>query len=208
MSNIKVGDKVRFLNSTGGGVVRSFKGKDQVLVEDEDGFEVPALIRECVVVGDSEMQVHSSRRSPLPSITQSPAPQPKKPAPQPEMEKVTETVEGERLNIYLAYLPIEPAKVMQGSGYETYFINDSNYYLFFNYMNRQNNSWISRYNGIVEPNTQIFLEEFGKEELNDLERICVQLIAFKKDKPYSLKNAISVELHLCLLYTSPSPRDA
>ena len=75
-------------------------------------------------------------------------------------------------------------------------INDSNYYLFFNYMNRQNNSWISRYNGIVEPNTQIFLEEFGKEELNDLERICVQLIAFKKDKPYSLKNAISVELHL------------
>ena len=196
MSNIKVGDKVRFLNSTGGGVVRSFKGKDQVLVEDEDGFEVPALIRECVVVGDSEMQVHSSRRSPLPSMTQDPAPQPKKPAPQPEMEKVTETVEGERLNIYLAYLPIEPAKVMQGSGYETYFINDSNYYLFFNYMNRQNNSWISRYNGIVEPNTQIFLEEFGKEELNDLERICVQLIAFKKDKPYSLKNAISVELHL------------
>ena len=153
MSNIKVGDKVRFLNSTGGGVVRSFKGKDQVLVEDEDGFEVPVLIRECVVVGDSEMQVHSSRRSPLPSV-------------------------------------------IQGNGYETYFINDSNYYLFFNYMNRQNNSWISRYNGIVEPNTQIFLEEFGKEELNDLERICVQLIAFKKDKPYSLKNAISVELHL------------
>lgn len=79
MSNIKVGDKVRFLNSTGGGVVRSFKGKDQVLVEDEDGFEVPALIRECVVVGDSEMQVHSSRRSPLPSVTQAAVPQPKKP---------------------------------------------------------------------------------------------------------------------------------
>ena len=76
MSNIKVGDKVRFLNSTGGGVVRSFKGKDQVLVEDEDGFEVPALIRECVVVGDSEMQVHSSRRSPLPSVTQAAVLQP------------------------------------------------------------------------------------------------------------------------------------
>ena len=109
MSNIKVGDKVRFLNSTGGGVVRSFKGKDQVLVEDEDGFEVPALIRECVVVGDSEMQVHSSRRSPLPSVTQAAVLQPKKPEPQPEVEKVTETIEGERLNIYLAYLPIEPA---------------------------------------------------------------------------------------------------
>ena len=63
-------------------------------------------------------------------------------------------------------------------------------------MNRQNNSWISRYNGLIEPNTQIFIEEFKKEELNNLERICVQFIAFKKDKPYILKNAISVELRL------------
>lgn len=55
-----------------------------------------------------------------PSVTQAAVPQPKKPEPQPEVEKVTETIEGERLNIYLAYLPIEPAKVIQGSGYETY----------------------------------------------------------------------------------------
>ena len=195
MSNIKVGDKVRFLNSTGGGVVRSLRGKDQVLVEDEDGFEVPTLITECVVVGETDMQVHSSRRSPLPQTPPpAAAPQPKKP--EPVEEKIVETAEGERLNIYIAYLPVEPSKVMQGSRYETYFINDSNYYLMFNYMNRHNNSWMSRYNGLVEPNTQIFLEEFGKEDLNDLERICVQLIAFKKDKPYSLKNAISVELHI------------
>ncbi|MDO4755033.1 MAG: DUF2027 domain-containing protein [Parabacteroides sp.] len=193
MSSIKIGDKVRFLNSIGGGIVRSFKGKDQVLVEDEDGFEVPTLIRECVIVGDNDMQVHSSRRSPLPSPEPAPAPQPKQPEP---VEKIIETAEGERLNIYLAYLPLEPNKVMQGSGYEAYFINDSNYYLFFNYMNRQNNSWISRYNGLIEPNTQIFIEEFKKEELNNLERICVQFIAFKKDKPYTLKNAISVELRL------------
>ena len=54
MSNIKVGDKVRFLNSTGGGVVRSFKGKDQVLVEDEDGFQIPTPINNVVLVGDKE----------------------------------------------------------------------------------------------------------------------------------------------------------
>lgn len=57
MSNIKVGDKVRFLNTTGGGIVRGFKGKDQVLVEDEDGFDIPALIRECVVVGLSLIHI-------------------------------------------------------------------------------------------------------------------------------------------------------
>ena len=30
---IKIGDKVRFLNTTGGGIVRGFNGKDQVLVK-------------------------------------------------------------------------------------------------------------------------------------------------------------------------------
>lgn len=193
MGNIKVGDKVRFLNSVGGGVVRSFRGKDQVMVEDEDGFEVPALIHECVVVGDAEMQVHSSRRSPLPSTPQS------KPAPQiqkaPEV-KVVETSEGEKLNLYLAYLPMEPNNLIQNNSFECYFVNDSNYFLFINYMNRENNSWTSRFNGIIEPNTQIFIEEFAKEELNSLERVCIQLIAFKQGKPYALKNAISVELRL------------
>ena len=106
-----------------------------------------------------------------------------------------ETSEGERLNVYLAFLPSD-TKNFQQCGYETYFVNDSNYYLSFNYMNRQSSSWTSRYQGLVEPNTKIFLEEFEKQELPDLERICVQLIAFKQGKSYALKNAISVELHL------------
>lgn len=188
--SIKVGDKVRFLNSVGGGIVRSLKGKDQVLVEDEDGFEVPALIRECVVVGESPMQVHSKHQ---PTV-QAPVAPPVV-APKPEELPVMETPEGERLNVYLAYLPVDPKAFMQ-TGYETYLINDSNYYLFYNYMNRQHNSWYSRANGIIEPNTRIFLEEFEKADLNELERVCVQFIAFKKDKPYSLKNTVSVELHL------------
>ncbi|MDR1880338.1 MAG: DUF2027 domain-containing protein [Tannerellaceae bacterium] len=187
---IKIGDKVRFLNSVGGGIVCRFRGKDQVLVEDEDGFEVPALIRELVVIETNGAQV---RTRPKPKEEAPVA----KPAPPPEVkeEKVRETPEGERLDIYLAYLPLEPKAMLQ-SGYEAYFINNSNYYLFFNYMNRQHGSWFSRYNGLIEPNTKIFMEEFGKEELNGMERMCVQLIAFKKDKPYSLKNAISVELRI------------
>ena len=188
--SIQIGDKVRFLNSVGGGVIRGFKGKDQVIVEDEDGFEVPALIRECVVVGSSDMQVHSSNRPKVQAPVEIPVEDNRD-----EEIVVEETTEGERLNVSLAYLPVDP-KAFQQCGYEAYFINDSNYYLLFNYMSRSNNSWTSRYNGMVEPNTKIFLEEFAKHDLNDLERVCVQFIAFKKDKPYSLKNAISVELRL------------
>lgn len=189
---MKIGDKVRFLNSVGGGIIKAFQGKDQVLVEDEDGFDIPAFIRECVVVGDSDMQVHSSNRPKIdPASIQEESP---KPTPRPE-PKPEETAEGERLNIFLAFLPTDP-KAIQTCGYEAYFVNDSNYFLFFNYMSRENNSWTSRFHGEIEPNTKIFLEEFQKADLNALERVCVQLIAFKKDKPYTLKNAVSVELRL------------
>ena len=189
---MKIGDKVRFLSEVGGGIVTGFQGKDFVLVEDADGFDIPMPIRECVVI---ETDDYNMRRKPGSSASKPEEPvKPVKPE-MPVIQRQPEVRGGDTLNVFLAYVP-EDAKAMMTTPFEAYLVNDSNYYLFFNYMNRQNNSWISRYNGIVEPNTQIFLEEFGKEELNDLERICVQLIAFKKDKPYSLKNAISVELHL------------
>ncbi|MDR2810684.1 MAG: DUF2027 domain-containing protein, partial [Tannerellaceae bacterium] len=188
--NIKIGDKVRFLNSVGGGIVRRFQGKDQVWVEGEDGFEVPVLARELVVVESLDKQTYTRTKPQATQAVETP-----RPAPEPEEKPAKETPEGERLHVFLAYLPLDP-KAMTQSEYEAYFINDSNYYLFFNYMYRQNNSWISAGNGSIEPHTKLFLEEFGKDKLNDRERICVQLIAFKKDKPYLLKNALSVELRI------------
>ena len=38
---MKIGDKVRFLSEVGGGVVTGFQGKNIVLVEDADGFDIP-----------------------------------------------------------------------------------------------------------------------------------------------------------------------
>ena len=50
MEIMKIGDKVRFLSEVGGGVVTGFRGKDIVLVEDADGFDIPMPVRECVVI--------------------------------------------------------------------------------------------------------------------------------------------------------------
>ena len=51
---MNIGDKVRFLNSVGGGKITGFQGKDIVLVEDETGFEVPYMASEVVVVETDE----------------------------------------------------------------------------------------------------------------------------------------------------------
>ena len=48
------------------------------------------------------------------------------------------------------------------------------------------------------------LEEFTKDVLNDMERVAVQLVAFKDGKTAAIKPAVSVEIRIdtCLLYTS------
>ena len=53
---MKVGDKVRFLSEVGGGTVTGFQGKDIVLVEDEDGFDIPMLKSQVVVIGQEEYE--------------------------------------------------------------------------------------------------------------------------------------------------------
>jgi hypothetical protein len=188
---MKIGDKVRFLNAVGGGIVKGFKSKEIVWVEEDDGFETPALIRECIII---EPEKSTTKVPEKPNLVKqeklSEAPK------QPEIsKKVAELPGKDRLNVYLAYLPVD-IKMIGKCPYEVFLINDSNYYLFINYMNRQNNAWNSRFAELIEPNARIFIEEFTKEQLNDLERICVQFIAFKKDKPFGLKNAHSVELRI------------
>ena len=54
MEDMKIGDKVRFLSEVGGGIVSGFQDKDTVLVRDEDGFDIPMPVRECVVVETDE----------------------------------------------------------------------------------------------------------------------------------------------------------
>jgi hypothetical protein len=188
---MRIGDKVRFLNAVGGGIVKRFKNKEIVIVEEDDGFETPVLLRECIVVGESNETFRN--RLPQPVVKEENLTNVKEA--QKKMPAIAETAGGDCLNVFLAYLPID-IKNLGKCKYEAFMVNDSNYYLFFNYMSRQNNAWISRCSKIIEPNTHLFLEEFSKIQLNDFEKICIQFVAFKKNKPYSLKNSYSVELHL------------
>ena len=78
--NVKVNDIVRFLNDVGGGRVSRIDGKN-VYVEDEDGFERPALERDVVVVGQAGTKASACDR-PLDIRTRQV--EPDKPAPGPK----------------------------------------------------------------------------------------------------------------------------
>lgn len=189
---MKIGDKVRFLSEVGGGIVTGFQGKDIVLVEDADGFDIPMPMRECVVI---ETDDYNMKRKPSAA-----APKPEEPAKpvKPEMPAIARQAEirgGDTLNVFLAYVP-EDVKLMSTTPFEAYLVNDSNYYLYYTYLSAEGKAWKNRSHGLVEPNTKLLLEEFTKDVLNEMERVAVQLIAFKDKKPAAIKPAVCVELRI------------
>lgn len=186
----QVNDIVRFLNQTGGG--RITKIVDNVAyVEDEDGFEQPALLRECVVVESAKPKptAYDKPITPIPSkevVIESTKPSP-----------VVETNEGDTLNIVLAYEPRE-LKHLNTTTYDAYLVNDSNYYLYFVYMTKSDSDdqWVTRYHDIVEPNIQVHIEEFEHNLLPQMDRVAIQYVAFKQGKGFKLKNPALVEHRL------------
>ena len=53
MMDVRIGSKVRLLNEVGEGIVTGFNKQGMALVMLEDGFEIPYLPKQLVVVGNS-----------------------------------------------------------------------------------------------------------------------------------------------------------
>lgn len=221
---MKIGDKVRFLSEVGGGRVSGFQGKDIVLVEDEDGFEIPTSVRDVVVVEQDDYamgkmisakmeaqqkaeehaatELHQESRS-IKSILNGHDEQTDMHVDEYDAADreitfrapVQEREGGNKLSAYLAFVPVD-IKEITHTRFETYVVNDSNYYIHYSYLVAEGNAWTLKSVGEVEPNTKLFIEEFGREVLNDMGRIGVQLTAYKKDKPFLLKPAIDVQFRI------------
>ena len=211
-----IGDKVRFLNSVGGGKITGFQGKDIVLVEDETGFEVPYMASEIVVIETDQYNfVRPNRTATKTKEVEAPA------GPAPTSLKAAlsahsrgdnedEDVEvdiadkpmtfharplerrgADTLNLYLGYLPAN-----NDGAFEAYFINDSNYYVRYVILTQEGTKYDVRHEGLAEPNMKVFLEKFQREALPEFERMTLQFIAYKVDKAFELKAPMSITIRL------------
>lgn len=206
---MKIGDKVRFLSESGGGVIAGFQGKNIVLVEDEDGFQIPTPINDVIQVIDDDYSTGKVVGSTLPkptsvknALTSSATDDEEDQIDDdPSTKEITfrtpveERKGGNLLSCYLAFVPMD-MKDMTHTRFESYFVNDSNYYVRFTYLSAEGNSWKLKSSMEVEPNTKEFIEEFGKEDLNDLGHVAIQLLSYKRDKSFMLKPTIDVQFRI------------
>ena len=195
MKSAKVNDHVRFLNSAGGGVVRRVDHKT-AWVETPDGFEIPTPLHECVVV-DSTDTYTSGYKTPAQKkketqaaqeaaeAKQQPDPEPT-PAPAPKI-KFIDRPGGDDIQVYAAFLPTDFSRFEEGL-FELYLINRSNYHLNYTFASRnENGRYHLREQGVVEPDTKIFVTEFTAAELGDMEYQLFQFLPYKTAKGYDRK---------------------
>lgn len=201
--NIKVGDTIRYLNASGGGVVKRIE-RGVAWVEGPDGFELPTPIHECVVV-DSRDTFVPAYKPPVVKRQEPTAQQPKSSAPvatsaTPEpVESAEQDLSfvaplskgpwfdrsgGEQLQVHVAYLPVSYEHFGQ-SPYETYLINESNYHLLFTYSTTTTaGGYKLRSAGVLEPDMRVLVEEFDASEINDHAISYFQFIAYKPERTY------------------------
>lgn len=201
---MKIGDKVRFLSEIGGGVVAGFQGKNIVLVEDEDGFQIPTQIKDCIVVASDNYDTGKVHTDAVPEMMKkavSKLEKIKDVEDDPSDQKVTfvppieERKGGDVLSAYLAFVPLD-VKEISHTKFESYFINDSNYYMFYTYLTAEGNNWTVRYSAEVEPNTKSFIEEFDRDILNDIEHVGFQIMAYKKKKAFMRKPLVDISFRI------------
>ena len=200
---MKIGDRVRFLSEVGGGRVSGFQGKDIVLVEDEDGFDVPMRISEVVVIGEEDYDTRHiievrGKKSEVKEMQDKQSEEEEiEPADKPITfrAKPEERKGGDKLSAYLAFVPMNVKELMQ-TRFESYLINDSNYYLRYTLLSAEGTAYSVRATGEVEPNTKAYIEEFGREDLQGLEHLCIQMLAYKRDKYFLLKPPVNVPLRI------------
>ena len=179
----KAGDKVRFLNSTGGGTVVKEINAFMVSVEIEDGFEIPTLTSELVAIepgGTSgDLFLNKNER-----LTEKQA--------EPKPEVITEAIENDRISrivqrgdghaaptgVYLAWAPADQNRLLTGT-MDVFLVNNTSYdilYVFFLKNKEGNFSGIDY--GSVPADSKLVIESIVREDIGTWSNGIIQVVFY------------------------------
>ena len=183
--NFKKGDRVKFLNDVGGGIITRIDEKTKTAyVENEDGFEIPVYLSQLL-----SADVSQSESSPFTTTSRSPsedlsvetfAPAEKTTAPE-YIDLTDETEEPNidaSVNILLAWIP--QRKKSGKTAFDLYLVNDCSYHIM--YVATMINDGVYRgiQAGMLENETTIHLTQIPIEQLKQTGSVRIEMLFFKK----------------------------
>ncbi len=188
--NIKIGDRVRFMNEVGGGKVTALLSKEMVSVETKDGFEIPTYIKNLVII-EPDLPASSHRGGSLnisqreqSSINSSSSAQVSAPNRYPEVKnsgfkEINQFKGNEFPEFIFAALPDNPGNPPEGK-INLYLVNDCNYTLIYHFATKIVGQYTTVDAGLLEPNTKVELESIQPKGMGELPEYCFQLLYFRK----------------------------
>lgn len=175
----RIGDKVKFLNTVGGGTISKIMGKNMVHVENEDGFEIPTLINEIVLIGEQPRSEDSKNDQKKSSVSEF-IKQGMQEAPfREEVKKKTTQIAGnDSANFYLAFVPENSHNPLDGIT-KMYLVNDCNQTLIYNYLHFDGFLYESQQTGEVSPNTKQLINSLSSADITKLPEFIFQMLFYK-----------------------------
>jgi len=190
---LKAGDKVKFLNDRGGGIVSSVIDSRMVNVIVEGGFEMPVLASELIRIEpedaagrffDEDFKVPVFQRKEEQSATV-------------EDERVaslpgTITRQRKSEDIYLAFVPHDQKWLITGL-IDIYLVNNSSCDLLYNlFLRDDNDRYTGKDYGSIFPDTTLLLDTIDRESLSEWGSGVFQFL-FHKDHPANLLPPFNAE---------------
>lgn len=168
---MNIGDKVKFLNETGGGIITRVLDPETVMVRIEEGFEVPVKIKGLIPdqgrMADSIADEKNKLKAESPAV---------KPPGISIKEKVLQNESAEQKNsgqVYLAFTrETNPFQL------KTHLINDTNYQIYFVIGLRKMGQQLYQYSGLLEPNTKVVLGNYRITKTDEPTIFAVQYLGF------------------------------
>jgi hypothetical protein len=166
----KIGDKVKFLNDNGGGVVTKIISSSLVTIKIEDGFEIPTLTNELVL--SNELESFERKRGDFFTSSRSAAPPPQPEEDQPvhyddriSKLRIFKAKGDDKKGLYLGYVPQDQRWLLTGL-IDVYLVNFTPYEVLFSlFLRRENGAWEGHDYDAIPPDSRLLLASIEREEI-------------------------------------------
>ena len=165
MAEIKVGDRVNFLSSTGGGKVTKIIDSRMVMVEVEDGFELPTLITDLV----PDYRNQPARQQQIVDTVQKEI-QEKELVQQQQQEDARHgglrrfAKEAEKEGVYLAFVPHEQQWLLTGA-MDVVLVNHTPFEMLYTFTIKEETRFVNVDYGQVDKHEKVVVETISREDL-------------------------------------------
>jgi len=186
----QIGDRVKFMNAVGGGIITKIVGKNMVHVENEDGFEIPVMTSEIILDEiDQEAITNSDKKPDVSDFIRQGTKKPKAEERKVKVEEPITIIRGnDEPKFYLAFLPENSRNPLDGQT-RVYLVNDSNFFILYHYSHFQNEQYVTQEAGKLEPNTKLLLGTLSQADIANLPAFGFQML-FYRDKSTKLEKPL------------------